>query len=47
MNYGYVFFKEQNNADKFMKENAGSALTEITAIDVVSMTPFDENGKNE
>ena len=34
MNYGYVFFKEQNNADEFMKENAGSALTEVAAIDV-------------
>lgn len=36
MNYGYVFFKEQNNADEFMKENAGSALTEVATIDVVS-----------
>lgn len=36
MNYGYAFFKEQNDADQFMKEHAVAEITEVAAIDHVA-----------
>lgn len=36
MNYGYAFFKEQSDADQFIKEHAGAEITEVEAIDHVA-----------
>lgn len=36
MNYGYAFFKDQESADAFIKENAGAKVVEVSDIDDVA-----------
>lgn len=36
MNYGYAFFKDQESADAFIKENTGAKVVEVSDIDDVA-----------